>query len=760
MDRQEIRRSGSSTKVVETRENKQDDHQSGRFDIDADLTITHWDQGMVSMTGLSAQSVSGKSLAEIFPELGARGLLERFHRVLQEGTVEVLAPSFHGYLISCPPLKPSQRFDRMKQRARILPVYEGNLVVGAAVTLDDVTSRLECESDLAEQLASADESGRLKAAQALAHNDPVRSIPPLVDAIGDSSWQVRRIAVESLKRQAGPDGIEEIIRLIRKDHCNLSLLNSALKVLAETTEETLPALMECLRDNDAALRMQVLLVLGEQGNVQAIPVLLEALDDPEKNVQFHAIEALGKLKARDAVNRLMEFASSGEFFVGFAALLALGQIGDPSVSPRIIPLLTNEALAAAAAETLGMLGQESAIGPLVNLLNNPEAPVLPVARAILVLYDRLEELGEGVRIADFFRLSISPRGIRNLQDTLSSADGAALRPLVTLLGWVDDPGVSRTLVDLLGQPAANKESVNALVRRGTEITELLLGKLDSTDLEVRRSAVFVLGQIRDVSAIPSLLKVLADDAELRIVAADALARIGDRSAVEPLVLTLADPEAAIRLASVGALNRIAPPEMVTRVSELLSDPNPRVREAAVRIAGYYGYAADKLVEHCRDVDEQVRRAAVETLPFLDHTCSNILLIRALQTDVPAVRAAAAGALARCPADFATSHLVNALADKDAWVRYFAARSLAHHASPAALDVLAEIARFDPAVYVRVAAIEALGAIGNSEALAIVSEMAGSVNSDIAKSVAQLKSKHVDGQANHEGARVAPLASNG
>jgi HEAT repeat protein len=82
-----------------------------------------------------------------------------------------------------------------------------------------------------------------------------------------------------------------------------------------------------------------------------------------------------------------------------------------------------------------------------------------------------------------------------------------------------------------------------------------------------------------------------------------------------------------------------------------------------------------------------------------------------------VRAAAARGLGRLPGHAAPDALLGALEDADAWVRYFAVRSLARRADGAAVSALARVARADSARHVAMASMEVLREIGGPDAAA-------------------------------------------
>jgi HEAT repeat protein len=725
----------------------------GIFITNSNLVIRSWDSWMTSATGISAESAIGVELVSLFPELEKRGMLARFERVLATGVVEVLAPTFHHYLIPCAPLEQSKRFDKMQQHVTIAPLRQQQSIVGAIVTIEDVTSRLERERDLSEQLASADEPTRLRATEAIAQEDEQSAGEKLIGSLGDESWRVRKTVVDGLARKAGEEEVNILLRALRDDHRNPGVLNSALQVLALSGIDAIAPLTDFLNDPDTDLRIYATHALGDQHDPRAVPVLVGALEDENPNVRYHAIEALGKLRAVDAVDALAHIAESGDFFLAFPALDALTLIGDSRIAPRLAHLLEDEMLRSPAIDALGKLGDEDIVAPLAALLNSQGATAIVTAQALAALHNRYEKFyQEGAHIADLAREAVNREGVQNLLDAVDAALGDALGAVALVLGWLEGEAVERALVRLLGQPTARKEVVEALVRYGERVTELLIEQLEDEEIETRKAAVVALGRIGDARAVVALVEAMNEDAELIIPVAGALGKIGDRRAFEALLDLIGHEDAAVRQAVIAAINSLGHPEMEARAIALLSDPNPRVRESAVKIAGYFGYeqCADLLIERCSDEEESVRRAAIEHIPYLEDDRVVAILIDALENGTPRVRAAAASAFAQVDTATAMPYLLKALNDGDTWVRYFAIRSIGRHRSGEGLDQVARLAQEDAAEHVRIAAVDSLGKLAGPRAVSVLASLIESDDSDLAR--AALKSL---GQIDHEDA-LSPL----
>jgi HEAT repeat protein len=715
----------------------------GILTTDTDLLVMSWDAALERMTGTAASIAIGRSLPELVPDLEGRGLLRSLRETLVSGSPQALAPALHKFLIPCPTATPSHEFNCMQQRVVIGPLRANEGIVGLVITIEDVTERMESERALARELRHADPQARLAAIERLSNLSAVDRVGPLRAALADGDWKVRRSAVRTLAARRDRGLVDAVIAAVRDGHRDFSLLSSALQLLALSAVDFTSALTGLLHDSNPEVRMQAALALGTQRGPEAVSALLTALDDHEMNVRFHAIEALGRLGAPSAVKRILAIAESRDFFLTFPALDALVSIGDASVMPRLMPLLSDPMLAAPVADALAHLGDEHAVAPLVEALDRDNGPTAAIARALARIHQR--QAGSprnAASIEETVRRSMTPRGTSRVLEALRQTTGPDLRAIVIVVGWFRDAATLRALAQLLGAPELHTEIVEALVRFGSPAVNLLITRLGEEDAESKRCAVVGLGRIGDPAAVPALTALLTDaHRDVWIHAAGALARIGDARAFEPLLPLLGDEDAAVRQAAIGALNSIGHPLMAGRIRGLLADGNPRLRESAVRIAGYFGYAEclEDFLRRCADEDESVRAAVYEHLPFFDDPRAIEILGAAIDIETPRVRAAAAQALGTTPATEALPLLLRTLHDPDSWVRYFSCRSVGRHRLAFALPRLETLATTDLAPHVRVAAIEAIGAIGGEQAVRILSPIAadhGDVGSSAVRALGQ------------------------
>jgi HEAT repeat protein len=749
----------------------------GIFTTDTEGIVRSWDDRLAAMTRIPEAAARGRELSELIPDLEARGLGDRFRRVLSEGTVETLSPLFHRYLIPCPPAIASSGFEYMQQKVTIAPLQEDTRIVGAIVTVEDVTERLERERE-----------GGSEASAAAVKAPAAAEAKTRLEDLRDDRWDVRRAAVDSLVRESDSDTMVELLRSLRAEHANPSVLNSILQVLVLSNLDPLPALIECLRDPEVDLRIYAALTLGDRRDARGIPALIEALDDPDANVRYHAIDALKLLKAREAVESIAAIAESEDFFLAFPALEALIRIGDGTIAPRLVPLLDRELLYPTTAQLLGTLGDASVVPPMVATIRRwcelpsesstapPDSLAPPLSErlravvgAIAAIYRRYDKnYGEGSYIVELTRHAFGgdppalmpPRECEALLCAISGATGSELSDLVLLLGWFQGEAIETVLVELLNEPSVRNQALYTISRYGRRICERVLEQLEAPSSSTRKAAAIALGRIGDPRAVGPLTELLHAEPELGVAAANALAQIGDAQAFESLLELLGHPEASLRLAAIGALNSLGHPDLSARIFDCLGNFDPYVRESAVKIAGYFAFpnCFERLFACLTDPHERVRRAAIEQLPLfedlshfgqtLPHACE--ILRQALREETPPVRAAAAHSLGHFPWSLAFEPLREALDDEDPWVRYHAVRSLIksakHHIrgdrttaiDGEAIALLLDRLQHDPANPVRAASAEALGHFGAVEAVPLLVSLSDSDEGggDVARAAVQ------------------------
>ena len=690
----------------------------GVITTDRQLAIRGWNEWVAGVTGVPEAGALGKPLMDFVAPERADFYRELFAEVLERGTARVLAPAFHKYLIACRPRIPSSHFEHMQQRVTVAPLAADAGTVGVMITLEDVTERLDRERTIA----------------AMIQHQPGERTHHTEAALASEDWRVRGAAVRHLKRSATIEEVRHLFGTLQRDHHDLNVLNSALRVLIGSGRAVVEPLVQMLSDREANLRMHAALALGELHAQEAAPVLVSALEDPDENVRFHAIEALGRIGAAESIDPLSKIAASDNFFLAFAAIDALSKTDDARVAPLMVSLLDQELLRPAAIETLATIGDEDCVPALARALNTPGADAPPIASALVRIHARYDDgLGAGGFIVEAVSREINADGLAALTAAASSG-GDHRAAVVTVMGWVGEQALD-SLIRLVGEPSLYAAVAESVVAIGNAAVMPLLERLEAAAPDARAAAADLLGRLGDRRAVPALQRTLEDaDAEVIAAAAGALGALGAASTIEPLFKLFEHPQAAVRRAAIAAVNSIGAAGTSARARAAIASGDPRTRECAVRVAGYFGFTdcIPLLIQALRDSSEDVRRAAIEQLPMLDDLDAAAELDRALQDETPRNRAAAAHALRLLDDPRAGASLQRALRDPDVWVRYYAATSLgdARFGSAAAED-LAMLARTDPATHVRIAAVTSLGAMHGVLGAKVAAELMEAEDDDLA-----------------------------
>ena len=128
-----------------------EDTNQGCFVTDVQLRVVLWNRWMELHSGRSASEVLGRSLLDLYPDVGDREIKEYYQSAL-EGRVTILAHALHRYIIALPPTNSDLVFAHMPQSGRIGPLDDAGVLVGTVTIVEDVSDRLASESVLRRQI--------------------------------------------------------------------------------------------------------------------------------------------------------------------------------------------------------------------------------------------------------------------------------------------------------------------------------------------------------------------------------------------------------------------------------------------------------------------------------------------------------------------------------------------------------------------------------------------------------------------------------
>lgn len=120
--------------------------------------------------------------------------------------------------------------------------------------------------------------------------------------------------------------------------------------------------------------------------------------------------------------------------------------------------------------------------------------------------------------------------------------------------------------------------IRILGKIGPPAVKPLIGQLDNQNKDVVELSIRILGDIKDTTEIPPLIKLLTrDNYNVRSDVCEALGKIGSKSAFQELSLRMEDTVEVVRKSAAVALGRIKDNRTIPYLVKGLSDPHYSVR---------------------------------------------------------------------------------------------------------------------------------------------------------------------------------------
>lgn len=282
-------------------------------------------------------------------------------------------------------------------------------------------------------------------------------------------------------------------------------------------------------------------------------------------------------------------------------------------------------------------------------------------------------------------------------------------------------------------------AANALARLDEpSVLPAVVGALSDPDPRVRLRACHACGTFADPRAVPGLTERLDDEPRVRRAAANALGAIGTDRALDPLVDLLEDPDESLRRIAAGALGNASDPKPIEPLARALGDESAVVRNAAV-------YSVIELLSNVpTEHSHAVRDRVVSELKAADDETVVEPLVEILTEGTQSrQRRNAAWILGRAAAadsEPAVEALAAALADDDPGTAQFAATSLTNLGGPVVEDRLLDRLGTERPDDVRAKAVFVLGQIGGEETLNRLEDLTDDESSAVRKRVFSAVSK--------------------
>ena len=431
-------------------------------------------------------------------------------------------------------------------------------------------------------------------AQALVAIADARVVPALVEVLQRHEDDfVRAAAAWALGEIGGTQAVEALIAHLQYD--KFEVLCTVAEALGKIGgDQAIESLGRVLNDNrtECVVQQAAARSLGEIQGERAVEQLVEALKGTGRNVRRTVAEVLESLGWRPTNDRQRVLRA-----IAFEQWQEVASLGVVAVEP-LIGLLQDEKrdLRKARAWSLANVADPWAVEPLVRTLGHVKDVVRSAAGA-------LGNIGD-------------PRAVEPLVEVLKEATSAAQQIAATALGKIGDQGAVESVLEALFDWEVEWA---AQWRTRIEVPTIPLGGSgDNGEDEGERSATGIplLEDIGDAQAVLQLVRALDDAEGVVSSVAEALGTIGDSRATEALIAALARNEQweALQRAVAKARWNIA----VAREGAEAREDHVQVRGTVTEALGRIGdaWAVEPLASALQDQDWRVRQAAFEALTGL------------------------------------------------------------------------------------------------------------------------------------------------
>lgn len=481
----------------------------------------------------------------------------------------------------------------------------------------------------------------------------------LIDAVCDNEPKIRSAALKGLERLCARFRARRLVHVltVTLERAYEKLIRGEQRIVVWLTDWARPhleLLMDAVAAGEPSIRILAANLLEQLADVRAAEALSRAACDRHPEVSQAATSGLVVLgpalvqAGEDSVPLLANALGGRSDRLTLFALDALRKIGSPRGADSVLRVLRRagtQELKIATIATLGTIGDERAVEPLLKRLNdrNHDVP-LAAAQALAAVLDHLVINASSF---PYLRLTLacrhplvastslrrltepgSPEAVRLVVDSLPGLDEQLQVQALVALRELDHSKVLGPLLEFLAGPANSREAqvtehavltTASLLRKLTGVSGtglvVLVKALECPYVQVAREAAKALEPCSDLRVVSSLLKAcLRGDRPLSQAAGRCLKQLASAEQVAWLTQLLWHGDDCMARGAEAALIAIGS-RAVESLAKAVNWPFLRARLAAVRALGTIGGpgAVDALQKTSRDADLRVRQMATAAL---------------------------------------------------------------------------------------------------------------------------------------------------
>jgi HEAT repeat protein len=458
---------------------------------------------------------------------------------------------------------------------------------------------------------------------------------------------------------------------------------AAADALARLGVDPAASLVAVIRESGSAERLSLLPLLTSASSAAAV---VECLRDPDADVRVRACVAVGRLGIAEALCNIFPLLADASPAVSIAALSAVQAVGGVETERLATDAARSDdaAMRRAALRILAYFGSKTAVDLFVGALADPDPHVVEAAiqglphlddtRATKALLACARSASAAMRASAMRAmthagsdLQVTPLLLLGLRDPDPWVRYYACQSLGRLRCEAATRPITERLEDTAGQVrVAAVEALSHL--RGDTATVALKNAALSQDADVRRAAIVGLGITGRSEVLPILLEGAREaDASTRLVAVSSLAGFKGHEALAALAAAASDPDEAVRMAAIGCLAGRAGVDAAQVLIDLLS--TTMVDRVQAALSTHASERVEGIALALERANDEIAPRLTSALARMRGRAATGTLISALQSANVCARKAAAVTLAASGTAQALSALERASAeDPDREVR--------------------------------------------------------------------------------------------
>lgn len=432
-----------------------------------------------------------------------------------------------------------------------------------------------------------------------------------------------------------------------------------MKGVLEVEKELVEVNIEAKDKGTEDERREAINILGQIEDKRATESLLSTLEDPNRRLQLSGLSVIARRRPKSLLEAVSALFARSDWRKRVLLAPLVQRLAEKDVSDFLVKALsqTDLELQEEAVRVLAKLQSKKAVEPLIVALRHGKTRIRRIAASAL------GKLGDAQAIKPLIR-------------TLQDRDRIVRICAAYSLGRIANEGLFDELrLEFEKRPWYVKEAgLRAFFRTKEDkaVDYLVETALKDPEKEVRKTAISLLGKLRQERTKEPLVKMLGDkNREVRLMISLALCKLGEDRGIGYLVDILMSKDWRSQMMAAYGLSLVASPETIQRIGELMKVNDSKVREAA---AIAIGKTRDErsvpllISAWGGETDIEVKKRIVEGLGRIGSPKSLSLLELAISEKEAEVREKAAAAIGMIGRKEGLVPLMKALKDEDFRVR--------------------------------------------------------------------------------------------